>query len=60
MRRCLVASFIITKFPKTPFELARLVYFQYPVSQWLFIIRSVGFFAYIKASANSVSTAFYA
>ncbi|KAJ9645207.1 hypothetical protein H2199_003213 [Coniosporium tulheliwenetii] len=57
---CLVASFMITKFPKTPFELARLVYFQYPVSQWLFIIRSVGFNAYLEAPADSVSTALYA
>ncbi|KAF1988521.1 glycosyltransferase family 2 protein [Aulographum hederae CBS 113979] len=35
---CLVAGFVITKFPKTPVELARLIYFQYPVSQWLFVI----------------------
>ena len=38
---CLVASFIIVKFPTSGDELWRLVYFQYPVSQWLFIIRFV-------------------
>lgn len=38
---CLVLGFVITKFPKTPMELARLIYFQYPVSQWLFFIRYV-------------------
>jgi cellulose synthase/poly-beta-1,6-N-acetylglucosamine synthase-like glycosyltransferase len=36
---CLVLSFLITKFPRTGNELWKLVYFQYPVSQWLFIIR---------------------
>ncbi|KAF2263613.1 N-acetylglucosaminyltransferas-like protein [Lojkania enalia] len=35
---CLVISFIIVKFPKSGEELWKLVYFQYPVSQWLFII----------------------
>jgi cellulose synthase/poly-beta-1,6-N-acetylglucosamine synthase-like glycosyltransferase len=38
---CLVVSFLITKFPSSGAELWRLVYFQYPVSQWLFIIRFV-------------------
>ena len=38
---CLVLSFVIVKFPKSGSELFRLVYFQYPVSQWLFIIRFV-------------------
>ncbi|KAF2198031.1 N-acetylglucosaminyltransferas-like protein [Delitschia confertaspora ATCC 74209] len=38
---CLVLSFIIVKFPKSGAELFRLVYFQYPVSQWLFIISVV-------------------
>ena len=38
---CLVASFVVTKFPRSAEELSRLVYFQYPVSQWLFIIRFV-------------------
>lgn len=36
---CLVLSFIIVRFPKTPTAFAHLIYFQYPVSQWLFIIR---------------------
>lgn len=36
---CLVLSFIIVHFPKTPTAFAHLIYFQYPVSQWLFIIR---------------------
>ncbi|KAF2474972.1 N-acetylglucosaminyltransferas-like protein [Lindgomyces ingoldianus] len=35
---CLVLSFVITKFPTSGEELWKLVYFQYPVSQWLFII----------------------
>jgi cellulose synthase/poly-beta-1,6-N-acetylglucosamine synthase-like glycosyltransferase len=38
---CLVISFLIVKFPTTGQELWKLVYFQYPVSQWLFIIRYV-------------------
>ncbi|CAN9184118.1 unnamed protein product [Alternaria alternata] len=38
---CLVASFVIVKFPTSGDELWRLVYFQYPVSQWLFIISIV-------------------
>jgi hypothetical protein len=36
---CLVLSFVIVKFPKSGAELGKLVYFQYPVSQWLFVIR---------------------
>ncbi|KAL6708732.1 hypothetical protein ACN47E_002428 [Coniothyrium glycines] len=35
---CLVFSFLITKFPTSGEELWKLVYFQYPVSQWLFVI----------------------
>lgn len=38
---CLVLSFLIVKFPSSGEELWALVYFQYPVSQWLFIIRFV-------------------
>lgn len=38
---CLVLSFVIVKFPKSGSELFKLVYFQYPVSQWLFIISIV-------------------
>ncbi|KAF2810383.1 N-acetylglucosaminyltransferas-like protein [Mytilinidion resinicola] len=38
---CLVLSFLIVKFPKTGSELFKLVYFQYPISQWLFIISIV-------------------
>lgn len=38
---CLVLSFLIVKFPSSGEELWGLVYFQYPVSQWLFIIRLV-------------------
>lgn len=38
---CLVFSFIIVKFPSSGAELWKLVYFQYPISQWLFIIRFV-------------------
>lgn len=36
---CLVLSVIITQFPKTGKAWAALIYFQYPISQWLFIIR---------------------
>jgi cellulose synthase/poly-beta-1,6-N-acetylglucosamine synthase-like glycosyltransferase len=38
---CLVLSFLIVKFPSSGEELWKLVYFQYPVSQWLFIVRFV-------------------
>lgn len=38
---CLVLSFVIVKFPRNGAQLFKLVYFQYPVSQWLFIIRFV-------------------
>jgi cellulose synthase/poly-beta-1,6-N-acetylglucosamine synthase-like glycosyltransferase len=38
---CLVLSFVIVKFPTSGEELWKLVYFQYPISQWLFIIRFV-------------------
>ncbi|KAF2876452.1 N-acetylglucosaminyltransferas-like protein [Massariosphaeria phaeospora] len=35
---CLVLSFVIVKFPSSGEELWKLVYFQYPVSQWLFVV----------------------
>ncbi|KAH7356165.1 N-acetylglucosaminyltransferase-like protein [Pyrenochaeta sp. MPI-SDFR-AT-0127] len=38
---CLVFSFLIVKFPSSGAELWKLVYFQYPISQWLFIISIV-------------------
>lgn len=38
---CFVVSIIITAFPKTPQDLAHLVFFQFPLSEWLFIIRCV-------------------
>lgn len=38
---CLVFSFLIVKFPRSGAELWKLVFFQYAVSQWLFIIRYV-------------------
>ncbi|KAF2792670.1 glycosyltransferase family 2 protein [Melanomma pulvis-pyrius CBS 109.77] len=38
---CLVLSFLIVKFPSSGEELWKLVYFQYPVSQWLFVISLV-------------------
>ena len=37
----LVVSFVVLRFPRNPLELARLVFFQYPVSAWFFIIRYV-------------------
>jgi cellulose synthase/poly-beta-1,6-N-acetylglucosamine synthase-like glycosyltransferase len=56
---CLVLSFLIVKFPSSGPELWKLVYFQYPVSQWLFIIRSVhplqiSLDASLTASCNSI------
>lgn len=36
---CLVASIIITQFPKSGEDLYKLVFFQYPVAWWLFIFR---------------------
>jgi cellulose synthase/poly-beta-1,6-N-acetylglucosamine synthase-like glycosyltransferase len=36
---CLVMSIIITDFPRSGEELYKLVFFQYPVAWWLFIIR---------------------
>ncbi|KAF8866737.1 N-acetylglucosaminyltransferas-like protein [Acephala macrosclerotiorum] len=35
---CLVVSMVITQFPKTPGQLARLIFFQFPLSEWFFII----------------------
>ena len=37
---CLVISVVITDFPQSGSELLRLLFFQYPVAYWLFIIRS--------------------
>jgi cellulose synthase/poly-beta-1,6-N-acetylglucosamine synthase-like glycosyltransferase len=36
---CLVFSIVVTNFPKTGGELYRLVFFQYPIAWWLFILR---------------------
>ena len=36
---CLVFSIVITEFPKSGSQLYRLVFFQYPVAWWLFILR---------------------
>ena len=36
---CLVAGIIILDFPKTPQQFLRVLFFQYPVAYWLFIIR---------------------
>lgn len=35
----LVATFVVLRFPHNPLDLARLIFFQYPVSAWFFIIR---------------------
>ena len=37
----LVVTFVLTRFPNSPLDLARLIFFQYPVSAWFFIIRYV-------------------
>ncbi len=36
---CLVFGFVILKFPKSAGELFRLVFFQFPLSEWFFITR---------------------
>lgn len=36
---CLIFSFVLTKFPRSGPDVWNFVYFQYPVSQWLFVIR---------------------
>ncbi|KAL1598666.1 hypothetical protein SLS60_007806 [Paraconiothyrium brasiliense] len=41
---CLVLSMLILDFPKTPFALARMVFFPYPLSVWFFIISLVCLF----------------
>lgn len=38
---CLVLSILITDFPSKPTEVLRVLFFQYPVAYWLFIIRFV-------------------
>ena len=40
---CLVLSILITDFPKRPGEVLRVLFFQYPVAYWLFIIRSAAY-----------------
>ena len=39
---CLVLSILITSFPTRPAEVIRVLFFQYPVAYWLFLIRYVG------------------
>lgn len=36
---CLVFGIVITNFPKTGGELYRLLFFQYPIAWWLFMLR---------------------
>ena len=36
---CLVISIVISDFPHSGLELLKLVFFQYPIAYWLFIIR---------------------
>jgi len=40
---CLVISIVITDFPRSGSELYKLVFFQYPVAWWLFIISIASF-----------------
>jgi hypothetical protein len=35
---CLIASYVLLNFPITPAELAKTVFFEFPLSEWLFII----------------------
>lgn len=36
---CLVFSIVVTNFPRTGGQLYRLLFFQYPIAWWLFILR---------------------
>ncbi|KAF2644162.1 N-acetylglucosaminyltransferas-like protein [Massarina eburnea CBS 473.64] len=54
---CLVFSFLITKFPTSGKELWKFVYFQYPVSQWLFMISVICLVATLLIT-NSVKNEF--
>jgi hypothetical protein len=36
---CLMLGFVILGFPETPAQLIKLIFFQYPLSEWFFIIR---------------------
>jgi cellulose synthase/poly-beta-1,6-N-acetylglucosamine synthase-like glycosyltransferase len=38
---CMMLSFIITGFPTTPGKLKNLIFFEFPASEWLFIIGAV-------------------
>jgi hypothetical protein len=46
---CLVLSFIILNFPKTPLALAHMIFFPYPLSVWFFIIRFVALQSHLLA-----------
>ena len=46
---CLVFSFVLSDFPKSPRAIADFVFFPFAVSQWFFIIR-YAFFALVLAS----------
>jgi len=35
---CLIASYVLLNFPITPANLAKTVFFEFPLSEWLFII----------------------
>ncbi len=35
---CLIASYVLLNFPISPTELAKTVFFEFPLSEWLFII----------------------
>ncbi|KAH6691149.1 nucleotide-diphospho-sugar transferase [Leptodontidium sp. MPI-SDFR-AT-0119] len=41
---CLVISIVITDFPSTGAELYKLLFFQYPVAWWLFMLSIISFF----------------
>jgi cellulose synthase/poly-beta-1,6-N-acetylglucosamine synthase-like glycosyltransferase len=49
---CLVFGFVIIKFPKSPAALLRLVFFQFPLSEWFFIIRYVSYAMFGLCSAT--------
>lgn len=35
---CLIASYVLLNFPISPAELAKTVFFEFPLSEWLFVI----------------------
>jgi len=47
---CLVINFVVTGFPKSGGGLSHLIFFQYPVSEWFFIIRFASLALFLQYS----------